>query len=127
MHSRTDLDPKYLTMENEKIAGSVHHRLHDERTGHEGSVSILPNFSTRFYFDTFLLTEYSKESKNVNLMFQSLMDYGAILISWALSEGWMPTGNAIHIHVQNSCCIREINETLIECPEIPPPLFFKHI
>ncbi|AJG39155.1 RNA-dependent RNA polymerase [Wuhan Ant Virus] len=126
LEARTDLDPKWLIPDESQLAGSVHHRLQDDRTGHGGSVSLLPNYASKFTFDTFPLYEYSKGSKNVNLMFQSLMSYSVVLVSWALSTGWSPPIPSIHLHVKNSCCVREINETLIDCTDPPPPCIISH-
>lgn len=126
LEARTDLNPLCLMPDEARLTGSVHHRLQDSRTGHGGSVSILPNYATKFGFDTFPLTEYTKGSINTNLMFQSIMSYSTVLTSWALSEGWINTGNSIHLHVKSSCCINEINETLLDCPNPPPPCVYKY-
>lgn len=126
LEARTDLDPLCLIPDEARLTGSVHHRLQDSRTGHGGSVSILPNYASKFGFDTFPLTEYNKGSVNTNLMFQSLMSYSTVVTFWALSEGWLNTGNSIHLHVKSSCCVSEINETLLECPSPPPPCVYKY-
>ncbi|UDL13993.1 MAG: RNA dependent RNA polymerase [Xiangshan rhabdo-like virus 3] len=116
LKSATDLDESYLIPEDESIAGSVHHRLQDERSGHGGAVVILPNFGSKFVFDTFPLSAYSKGSKNVNFMFQSVMSLATVLMSWRLSgkNGNLP--QTFHIHVATSCCVRPINEEPIDCP-----------
>ena len=119
--SKTDLDPQWLIPDEARLTGSTHHRLQDDRTGHGGSVAILPNYGTRVTFDTFPLYEYSKGSKNVNLMFQSLMSFATSLASWAFASGWTPDLPTIHLHVKQACCVREVNETLVECPTTVPP------
>lgn len=124
--ARTDLDPFMLILVEAQLTGSVYHRLQDPRTGHGGSVCILPNYGTFFCFDIFPLTEYSKGSKNMNLMFQSLMSYVTPLISWGFALGWEAETLSIYIHIRKSCCIIEVNEQLIECSDPPPPRIYKY-
>lgn len=115
--SRTDLDHSLLIPDEDELPGSVHHRLQDERTGHGGAVGLLPNYGSYLGFDTFPLTEYSKGSKNVNLMFQSLMSLSVVLRSWAMSTGIDKDAPIFHVHVKSSCCIRPVIEDLVDCPE----------
>lgn len=124
--SRTDLPASILAVHYGPGKGSHHHRQQDQRTGHGGTVPFLPNLASKFSFDTFPLTAYSKGSKNVNLMFQSLMSMSTVLLSQAFVEGWTPAFQAIHLHVKRSCCVNPINEEMIECPEIPPPCVFSY-
>ncbi|APG78710.1 RNA-dependent RNA polymerase [Hubei rhabdo-like virus 1] len=117
--SKTDLPVNLLIPEDENLTGSLHHRLQDDRSDHGGAVSVLPNYGSRFSFDTFPLTAYSKGSSNVNLMFQSIMSLGTALLGHAISRGWYPSFPVSHIHVKSACCVREIDDTLIETPSLP--------
>ncbi|UHR49895.1 MAG: RNA-dependent RNA polymerase [Hangzhou rhabdovirus 1] len=117
--SKTDLAPSLLVPDQVNSSGTAHHRLQDERTDHGGAVALLPNMGTRFTFDTFPLSAYSKGSSNVNLMFQALLSFSTAIVGQVSLEGWVPTIPNSHVHVKKSCCIRDVDETLIDCPEVP--------
>uniref|UniRef100_A0AAU8HXD5 Replicase n=1 Tax=Odorous house ant virus 2 TaxID=3231628 RepID=A0AAU8HXD5_9VIRU len=119
----TDLPIENLCPPDEEISGSVHHRLQDMRTGHGGSVPVLPNFGTKIMFDTFPLLAYSKGSKNVNLMFQSFMSASVVLLGEILSYGWVSTHPVIHMHVKSSCCVQTISEELCDLQNPMIPVF----
>ncbi|UOS86047.1 RdRp [Hymenopteran rhabdo-related virus] len=121
LKSRTDLDPQVVIPDTDQIAGSAHHRLQDERTGHGGAVVVLPNYGSKIVFDTFPLSEYSKGSANVNLMFQSFMSLSVVLLGWDLSRFSCEMERSVHLHVRSSCCVRPIREELMECSV--PPMF----
>ncbi|AYW51543.1 L polymerase RdRp [Lasius neglectus virus 2] len=116
----TDLPSEHLCPQDEEITGSVHHRLQDMRTGHGGSVPVLPNYGSKLMFDTFPLVAYSKGSKNVNLMFQSFMSTSVVLLGELISLGWKSNTPVIHLHVSSSCCVQELREELCESP-VPLP------
>ncbi|QWT43296.1 putative large polymerase protein [Alphahymrhavirus distinguendus] len=117
--ARTDIDPNLLLPDFDQLAGSIHHRLQDERSGHGGSVAVLPNFGSKFFFNTFPLSAYSKGSKNVNLMFQSVMSVATVLRGWGLRRGIHCKTPTFHIHVKRSCCVRDIVEDPVDC-DTPP-------
>ncbi|WAL01514.1 replication/transcription [Electric ant rhabdovirus] len=119
LEARTDLNPDILFPTDEEITGSVHHRLQDLRTGHGGSVTILPNYGSKLMFDTFPLKAYSKGSKNVNLMFQSFMSFSTVLIGELISRGWTPGKPTVHMHVRKSCCVQELEDST--CDISAPP------
>nr|DBA44345.1 TPA_asm: RdRp [Alphahymrhavirus sp. 'ectemnius'] len=119
LDARTDYDSAILTPLDEELTGSVHHRLQDERTGHGGSVPVLSNMGSRMVFDTFPLSAYSKGSKNVNLMFQSFMSASVVFVGELIATGWIPSMPVYHLHVETSCCVREVSQILPEHPNPP--------
>ncbi|QMP82144.1 RNA-dependent RNA polymerase [hymenopteran rhabdo-related virus 109] len=119
LQSRTDLDPSLVVPDADQIAGSIHHRLQDERTGHGGAVVNLPNYGSKLVFDTFPLVAYSKGSTNVNLMFQSFMSSAIVLLGWDLHVSEGDPDRTVHLHVKMSCCIRPVDERFIDCPSEP--------
>ncbi|QHA33680.1 RdRp [Atrato Rhabdo-like virus 3] len=114
MLSITDLSFDGLIARDAVISGSVHHRLEDDRIDKGGAVSLLPNYGTKFLINTLPLHAYSRGSQNVNLMFQSPMTYAVAIKSMEMKYRRSGPIENTHIHVRNSCCVRKINEELIE-------------
>lgn len=116
--SVTDIPMLDILPLDDSISGSVHHRLESDYVDKGGAVSVLPNYGSKMRFDTCPLVAYSKGSKNVTLMFQSLMSYASVIKA---TEMEYSQGSAIwpsHLHIQNSCCIKEVDESMIDGPDI---------
>lgn len=117
--SMTDVPLADLIPLADQTSGSVHHRLESDYVDRGGAVSVLPNFGTKMRINTFPLTAYSKGSKNVNLMFQSLISYCVTIKGTEMRYKDDKVVHPSHIHIKNSCCIKEIKEEMMEGEAIP--------
>lgn len=117
--SVTDIPMQDILPLDDSITGSVHHRLESDYIDKGGAVGILPNYGSKMRFDTCPLVAYSKGSKNVTLMFQSLMTYSAVIKATEMEYASNQEISPSHIHIKNSCCVKEVDEGMIDGPPIP--------
>lgn len=112
--SVTNLPMSAVIPLEDQFSGCVHHRFSDDRIDKGGAVGLLPNQGTKMRHDTFPLVAYSKGSKNVNLMFQMIMSFNTIVTGTRMFYSQFGTNHPVHIHIKSSCCIKPINEELID-------------
>lgn len=117
--SVTDLPLSSVLPLEDQYSGCVHHRFSDDRIEKGGAVGLLPNQGTKMRHDTFPLVAYSKGSKNVNLMFQMIMAFNTVIMGTRMFYNKGDTIHPVHIHIKSSCCIKPINESLIDGDPLP--------
>lgn len=117
--SVTDLPMNAVLPLEDQFSGSVHHRFSDDRIEKGGAVGLLPNQGTKMRHDTFPLVAYSKGSKNVNLMFQMIMAFNTVLLGTKMFYSTDSSIHPVHIHIKSSCCVRPVNEELIDGQPLP--------
>lgn len=112
----TDINPDLLHPDEDQISGSVHHRYQDSRSSHGGAATTLFTQSKKIAMDTSTLVKRCKGSTNVNLFFQGLMCLGNYIIGGLLTNRLAESGGVYHLHLRKSCCIRDVDETLLDLP-----------
>nr|QPZ88392.1 RNA-dependent RNA polymerase [Soybean thrips rhabdo-like virus 3] len=121
LNGMTDVDPELMHPDQEEISGSVHHRYNDERSSHGGATTTLFTQGTKISINTLPLVKYSKGAcKNKTIMYQPLMSAGVTLLGCALTNRFIDEPSPYHLHVTRECCIKDVNEELMDS-ELPAP------